>query len=244
MIWDGAFAAPLGMKQDQLAPLTVTHASVRYAFQALTRHDFQMAVRFNEQHNKEWLQSSGVTEMSLSADLDRLLLCIKPVGPPLLAILSSEKKAEPEPVVSESVFLPSMPSAVPPVPPLPGQCLQPVLPPLPFVAFSGSPFSQGLYSMNPEKKAEPVLSGSVSLPSIPNAVSLASLLPRSIPAKQAVEHAQYKDAASTESLVAAPAAPPPSAIFAPPSSAVLDIQAELAATQRLGGKTLVKLQKP
>jgi hypothetical protein len=53
MIWDGAFAAPLGMKVEQLAPLPVTHASVKDAFQAMTRHDFQMAVRFNQQHNKE-----------------------------------------------------------------------------------------------------------------------------------------------------------------------------------------------
>ena len=50
--WDGAFAAPLGLKQDQLAPLTVCHASVGDAFQALTRHDFQMAVQFNQQRNK------------------------------------------------------------------------------------------------------------------------------------------------------------------------------------------------
>ena len=118
--------------------------------------------------------------------------------PPLPVVPSSEKKAEPEPVISGSVSLPSMPSAVPLVPPLPMQCLQPVVPPLPFVAFSGSPFSQGVYSMFPEKKAEPVLSGSVSLPSMPNAVSFASPLPRSILAEKAVEHAggYTKDLAS------------------------------------------------
>ena len=105
MIWDGAFAAPLGLTQDQLAPLTVTHASVSDAFQALTRHDFQMAVLFNQQYNKEWWQNSGVTDMSLSDDLYRILQNIHPVVPPL------------------PLVLPSMPSAVPLVPPLPRSTL-------------------------------------------------------------------------------------------------------------------------
>ena len=105
LIWDGAFAAPVDLTQDQLAPLTLTHASVSDAFQALTRHDFQMAVLFNQQYNKEWWQNSGVTDMSLSADLNRLLQSIQPVVPPL------------------PVVLPSMPSAVPLVPPLPRSIL-------------------------------------------------------------------------------------------------------------------------
>jgi len=147
MIWDGAFAAPLGMKVEQFARLPVTHASVKDAFQAMTRHDFQMAVRFNQQHNKEWLQNSGATEVSLHADLDRLLLCIKPVGDPLLAISSSDKKAESEPGISGSGSLPSMPSAVRPVPSLLGQCPEPVLAPsirsvLRQSVFSGSVFNE------------------------------------------------------------------------------------------------------
>ena len=172
---------------------------------------------------KEWLQNNGVTEESSNADLARHLLCIKPVVPSLPVVPSSEMKAEPEPVISGSVSLPSMPSAVPLVPPLPMQFLQPVVPALPFVAFSGKPFSQGVYTKFPENKAEPVLSGSASLPSMPNAVPLASPLPRSILTEKAIEHAQSKNAASTGSIVAAPTAPPASAIFAQPSSPILNI---------------------
>ena len=75
LLWDGtfpaplSFTAPLSFSQDQLAPLTVNHASIQDAFQALTRHDFLMAVRFNQQYNKERLQNNGVTEESLNADL-------------------------------------------------------------------------------------------------------------------------------------------------------------------------------
>ena len=47
LTWDGTFAAPSGLKQDELAALEVNHSSVKDAVQALTRHDFEMAVMFN-----------------------------------------------------------------------------------------------------------------------------------------------------------------------------------------------------
>ena len=77
LTWDVVFAAPLGLTQQQLAPLAATHASVSDALQALTRHDFHMAVRFHQQCNKEWLQGIGVTNDSLSADLHRHLQIVQ-----------------------------------------------------------------------------------------------------------------------------------------------------------------------
>ena len=89
LIWDGAFAAPLGLAQDQLAQLTLGHTSVPDAFRALTEHDFYMAVSYNQQYSKEWWQGSGVTQSSLSADLHLLTQSFQPVVPPLPSVVST-----------------------------------------------------------------------------------------------------------------------------------------------------------
>ena len=94
LIWDGMFAAPLGLKQDELAPLNVGHVTVKDAVQALTRHDFKMAVIFNQRHNQHWFLENKITDTSLMADLDRLLQGIQPVPPTPPSVDSSQKSAE------------------------------------------------------------------------------------------------------------------------------------------------------
>lgn len=92
------------------------------AVQALTRHDFEMAVMFNRKYNKDWFIHNDITDTSLMADLLRLLQGIQPVLTPPTLVALSEKQGEL--TLSETASSPCVISAVPPVPPVPEQYIQ------------------------------------------------------------------------------------------------------------------------
>ena len=123
LIWDGTFAASLGLTQADLAPLEVGHASVKDAVKALFRHDFTMAVIFNKRHNQDWILANKITDTSLMADLDRLLRSIQPVLPIPPSADASKKSAEL--LLPKIASTSCVASAGLPVPPPPEECIQP-----------------------------------------------------------------------------------------------------------------------